>query len=69
MTTTQPTITYFPLRGRAEVIRLIFEELGESYVEVHISPTDWEDCRHETPLGGLPVYSAGPALDDAGRTD
>lgn len=39
----KPVITYFNIRGRAEVIRLIFEELGIEYEDRRITDAgEWQ---------------------------
>jgi len=56
----RPKIIYFDIRGRAETIRLLFEELGEPYDEHRLrSPEEWAAMKPETPFGALPIYQEG----------
>ena len=50
---------YFDLRGRAEPIRLSFEELGEAYDEDRVSPERWKTMKAETPFAALPILEDG----------
>jgi len=49
-------ILYFPLRGRAEPIRLLLELAGAPYVEKLVPPNEWPKIKPTTPLGQLPVF-------------
>ena len=56
----KPIITYFDVRGRVEVIRLIFEELGVEYQERMVTGDgEWQAMKAKTPFGGLPIYQEG----------
>ena len=60
MSVPRPRIIYFNIRGRAEVIRLIFEELGVAYDEQRLNSTsDWDAMKPLTPFGALPIYEEG----------
>jgi glutathione S-transferase len=60
MSSTRPKIIYFNIRGRAEVIRLIFEELGVAYDEHRLnSAEEWKTMKPSTPFGSLPIYEEG----------
>ena len=59
MAGSRPIITYFDVRGRVEVIRLIFEELGIAYEERHVIGDEWQALKPKTPFGGLPIYREG----------
>ena len=59
MAGTKPIITYFDVRGRVEVIRMIFEELGIEYEERRIVGDAWQEMKPKTPFGGLPIYQEG----------
>jgi glutathione S-transferase len=48
-------LTYFDVRGRAEPIRLILEEMGEPYEERRVSLVEWPDLKPRTPFGKLPL--------------
>ncbi len=54
-----PEILYFDIRGRAEPIRLLLEELGVDYVDRQITPEQWATIRTTTPFRRMPVYSEG----------
>jgi len=55
----KPIVTYFDVRGRVEVIRLIFEELGIEYEEHQVVGDQWQALKPKTPFGGLPIYEEG----------
>lgn len=57
-----PTITYFDVRGRAEVIRLILEETGTPYRERRIQVQEWPALKATFPFQQLPVYEEGDLL-------
>jgi glutathione S-transferase len=60
MSRSRPNIIYFNIRGRAEVIRLIFEELGVAYDEQRLnSSQEWTAMKPLTPFGALPIYEEG----------
>jgi glutathione S-transferase len=46
-------LQYFPARGRAEPIRLLFAAAQVPFTDIPI--TDWPASRSQTPLGQLPV--------------
>jgi glutathione S-transferase len=53
----KPVITYFDVRGRVEVVRLIFAELGIDYEERLITgDREWQALKPKTPFGALPIY-------------
>jgi glutathione S-transferase len=51
-----PLLTYFDVRGRAEVIRLILEETGSPYRERRVSMDEWPALKPTLPFGQLPTY-------------
>lgn len=54
MTTTAPyELLYFPIRGRAEQIRLLLQYAGVAYQDHPV--TDWPSLKSSMPLGQLPV--------------
>jgi len=55
LTVYQDHLLYFPARGRAEQIRLVFAYKGAAFTES--SPTDWLSVKPTTPFGQLPVYT------------
>lgn len=46
-------LLYFPLRGRAEPIRLVFKAAGVAFTNTGV--TNWPELKPKTPLGQLPV--------------
>lgn len=52
---TQPKfeLLYFPIHGRAEVLRLTFALAQVEYTDVAV--TDWATLKPQTPLGQIPV--------------
>jgi len=55
----KPKLIYFDIRGRAEPIRLVLEEMGVAYEDVQILMEEWPEIRPTTPFGRLPVYREG----------
>ncbi len=56
----KPRIIYFDIRGRAEAIRLMFEELGVAYDDQRVRSSDeWATLKPHTPFGALPIYEEG----------
>jgi glutathione S-transferase len=53
---TTPLLTYFDVRGRAEVIRLILEETATHYRERRIQVDEWPALKPSLPFGQLPTY-------------
>lgn len=52
-------LTYFDVRGRAEVIRLILEETATPYTERRIQVSEWPSAKPTFPLGQVPLYEEG----------
>lgn len=46
-------VLYFPIRGRAEQIRLLLHYSGTPFVDTGV--TDWPTLKGKTPLGQLPI--------------
>ncbi|CAF0722318.1 unnamed protein product, partial [Didymodactylos carnosus] len=46
---------YFNGRGRAEVTRLIFAAVGQTFEDIRIEKKDWPIMKYQTPLGTLPI--------------
>jgi glutathione S-transferase len=57
--TSEPVITYFPIRGRAEPIRLMLEELGIKYREKPVAGADWRELKPKMPFGKVPMFEDG----------
>ncbi|MEO8182392.1 MAG: glutathione S-transferase N-terminal domain-containing protein [Deltaproteobacteria bacterium] len=54
-----PKLTYFDIRGRAEVIRLILEETGTPYLERRIREQEWAAIKPTLPFGQVPLDEEG----------
>jgi len=50
-------LTYFNVRGRAELVRLIFEKSGIQYEDERLTSDEWKNRKESTPLGQLPVLT------------
>lgn len=57
-----PKVTYFDVRGRAEVIRLLLEETNTPYTERRISIEEWPELKSNFTFGQIPVYEEGELL-------
>src|SRR5881394_1436203 len=57
-----PRLTYFGIRARAEVIRLILEETGTPYRERRIGEAEWPALKPTMPFEHLPIYEEGELL-------
>lgn len=54
-------LTYFDIRGRAEISRLLFAAAGVQYADDRIKREDWPTLKSKTPQGQLPILT----IDDA----
>jgi glutathione S-transferase len=54
-----PRLTYFGVRGRAEVIRLILEETATPYRERRVPEAEWPALKPTLPFGQVPLYEEG----------
>lgn len=62
-----PKLTYFDVRGRAEVIRLILEETGTLYSEHRVGLEEWSTLKPTLVFGQLPLYEEdGLVLNQSG---
>lgn len=52
-TSPQYEVVYFPIRGRAEQIRLLLAYAGTPFVDTPV--TDWPALKGKTPLGQVPI--------------
>jgi len=60
MPNARPRIVYFDIRGRAEAIRLMLEDLGEPYDDERVRSSEaWAALKPHTPFGALPIYREG----------
>jgi len=48
-------LTYFDLRARAEVSRLLFAAAGVPYEDIRVERSRWPDLKASTPFGQMPV--------------
>lgn len=62
MHATRYELLYFPVRGRAEPIRLLFAAAGVDFTDTRV--TDWPTRKATTPFGKMPVLIE---RDDEGR--
>nr|QVK45617.1 glutathione S transferase [Brachionus paranguensis] len=53
-------LKYFNLRGRGEIIRLIFAASGKQYNDERIEFEQWPAQKNQAPLGQLPYLKVGP---------
>jgi glutathione S-transferase len=60
----KPKITYFAVRGRAEVIRVMFEDLGVEYDERRVGIEEWPAVKASLMFGQLPTYQEGELFID-----
>lgn len=56
---TTPELLYFDIRGRAEPIRLLLEDIGIQYTNKQVNLKDWAAIRSTTPFHRMPVYTDG----------
>jgi glutathione S-transferase len=52
-------LTYFNVRGRAEVIRLLLEETATPYRERRVEVHEWPELKPTMPFGQMPIYEEG----------
>eukprot|EP00069_Balaena_mysticetus_P004346 bmy_17236T0 len=48
-------LTYFNMRGRAEIIRYIFAYLDIKYEDHRIEQSDWPEIKSTLPFGKIPI--------------
>ncbi|KAK3581299.1 hypothetical protein CHS0354_033034 [Potamilus streckersoni] len=48
-------LTYFDIRGRAELARLVFTAAGEGFEDRRVTREEWTELKKETPFGQIPV--------------
>ncbi|KAM7434441.1 hypothetical protein ABFA07_015471 [Porites harrisoni] len=53
----QYKLTYFPIRGKAECIRIVFAIAGVEFEDVRVHPQDWPKLKESglSPSGQLPI--------------
>lgn len=56
---------YFNLRGRAELIRLIFAAAGQEYEDIRFEREQWPEYKPKSPLGQSPFLDV---VDENGKT-
>ena len=63
----QYKLTYFNARGRAEVSRLIFAQVGVEYEDKRVSFEEWGQLKPQTPFGYMPILEVdGKVLSGSG---
>lgn len=50
---------YFPTKGRAEPIRLLFAYKGIKYEDIRFDDEKWTEFKPKTPFGSIPVLEEG----------
>ena len=55
-------LTYFPLPGRAEKVRLAFVLGGVEFEDVRVPPADWPALKPNTPYGQVPILEIDGAV-------
>lgn len=51
----QYKLTYFNIRGRAELARLVLAQAGVQYEDKRIAKEEWGELKPKTPFGVLPI--------------
>lgn len=60
-------LTYFNLRGRAELIRWIFVQASVEYEDIRITKEQWAEMKSTTPNGSIPILEVdGKVLAGSG---
>jgi glutathione S-transferase len=60
----KPLLTYFAVRGRAEVVRVMLEDVGVEYDERRITMEEWPTVKPTLMFGQLPTYRDGDVFID-----
>lgn len=55
----KPQLVYLDIRGRAEAIRLLLEEVGVEYQDLQLGPSEWAELKPTTPFGQVPLFREG----------
>jgi glutathione S-transferase len=55
----KPTLHYFNVRARGELVRLIFAAAGVEYDDHRIEFAEWPELKAHAPLGQLPYLQVG----------
>nr|XP_022302654.1 glutathione S-transferase 1-like [Crassostrea virginica]XP_022302655.1 glutathione S-transferase 1-like [Crassostrea virginica]XP_022302656.1 glutathione S-transferase 1-like [Crassostrea virginica] len=53
---------YFDLRGRAEILRMLFRLAQVEFEDIQVKQSDWGRVKHDTPTGELPYLEVGDKL-------
>jgi glutathione S-transferase len=56
---TEISVIYFPIRGRAEPIRLLLEDMAISWRNEAVPLDKWRRQKEEMPFGKVPIYREG----------
>lgn len=59
MAATKYTLSYFPLRARAETARLVLHAAKKDFVDNIVQFSEWGALKPKTPFGSLPVLEVG----------
>jgi glutathione S-transferase len=60
----KPLLTYFAVRGRAEPVRVMLEDLGVEYDERRVTMDEWPAVKPTLMFGQLPTYRQGEVFID-----
>ena len=55
-------LIYFPLRGRAEVIRILYKVAGKEYEDVKVTMDEWADKKKGKSYIHVYVYMSGVSV-------
>ena len=50
----QYKLNYFNIRGRGEIVRLIFVAAGQEFIDNRIEHSNWPQLKANAPMGQLP---------------
>lgn len=50
----QYKLYYFNLKGRAEIVRLVFAAAGQDYEDIRFERDQWSEYKDKSPLGQCP---------------
>ena len=60
----KPLLTYFAVRGRAEPVRLMLEDLRVEYDERRVTMEEWPTVKRGLMFGQMPTYREGDVFID-----
>nr|NP_001295825.1 probable glutathione S-transferase 8 [Crassostrea gigas]CAE11863.1 glutathione S-transferase sigma class protein [Crassostrea gigas] len=50
---------YFDVRGRGEIVRMLFKLAQAEFGDIRVTQGEWTDVKHDTPTGELPYLEVG----------